>query len=138
MKKIITTLILLSLSTIANAEYMVNYGEVKDLRFVIPSTPEIPEPEPEPVKECQYKWLSTGWMEYPATIPGKNITTEIKWDNKLVSNVAGEVASYEKDGYSYFKNGEFKDRSVRCDGRSGCGTAVTYYTYYEICRIEIK
>jgi hypothetical protein len=138
MKKIITTIILLSLSTVANAEYMVNYGEVKDLRFVTPSAPEIPEPEPEPVKECQYKWLSTGWMEYPATTPGKNITTEIKWDNKLVSNVAGEVASYEKDGYSYFKNGEFKDRSVRCDGRSGCGTAVTYYTYYEICRIEIK
>lgn len=138
MKKIITTLILLSLSTIANAEYMVNYGEVQNLRFVTPSAPEIPEPEPEPVKECQYQWLSTGWMEYPETSPGMNIKTEVKWDTKLVANVIGQVDSYEKDGYSYFKNGEFKNRSVRCDGRSGCGNSVTYYTYYEICRIEIK
>lgn len=96
MKKIITTLILLSLSTIANAEYMVNYGEVQNLRFVTPSSPEIPEPEPEPVKECQYQWLNTGWMEYPETSPGMNIKTEVKWDAKLVANVIGQVDSMKK------------------------------------------
>jgi hypothetical protein len=138
MKKIITTLILISLSAIANAEYMVNYGEVKDIRFITQTAPEVPEPEPEPVKECQYQWLTTGWMEYPESTPGMNIKTEVKWDSKLVANVIGKVDSYEKDGYSYFKNGEYKFRSVRCDGQSLCGSSVTYYTYYEICRLEIK